>query len=86
MSWLWKFRIGTRLALAFGAMIALLLICAFGVSTKLSMAEDLEATAAQDLVRPSHVQALDKNASVIAQAARELLLLDAAGPIKKETA
>ena len=85
MNWLWKFRIGTRLALAFGAMIALLLlICAFGVSSTRSLAEDLEATASQDLVRLSHVQALDKNASVIAQAARELLLLDAAGPIKKQ--
>ncbi|MEK8046665.1 methyl-accepting chemotaxis protein [Ideonella margarita] len=85
MIWLWKFRIGTRLAMAFGAMIVLLLaICAYGVQNTRSLARDLEATATVDLARLGHAHALDKNASVVAQSARELLLLDAAGPIKKQ--
>jgi methyl-accepting chemotaxis protein len=87
MQWLWNFRIGTRQAMAFGIMILLLLaVCGLGLQNARSLAKDLAITASEDLTRMEHARALDKDASTIAQAARELLLLDAAGPIKKQRA
>ena len=85
MNWLWKFRIGTRLGLAFGALIVLLTaICAFSAWNARRLAADLEATASQDLMRVDLANALDRNAGLIARASRELLLLETAGGLKRQ--
>ncbi|MBI3366990.1 MAG: HAMP domain-containing protein [Burkholderiales bacterium] len=85
MHWLWKFRIGTRLAIAFGAMIVLLVaICAYGALNTRRLAADLESTASLDLARVAHANTLDKDAGLIARASRELLLLETAGGLKKQ--
>ena len=85
MKWLWKFRIGTRLGLAFGALIVLLAaICLFSVVNTRRLAADLQATVSQDLARVDLVNALDRNAGLIARASRELLLLETAGGLKRQ--
>ncbi|WP_284618175.1 methyl-accepting chemotaxis protein [Aquabacterium humicola] len=85
MTWLSKFRIGTRLGIAFAALIVLLTaICAFSAWNARRLAADLEATASQDLTRVDLANALDRNAGLIARASRELLLLETAGGLKRQ--
>jgi methyl-accepting chemotaxis protein len=85
MNWLLKLRIGTRLSAAFGALILLLVaLCAYSALNARLLAGDLAATATFDLVRMDLTHGLDKDAAIIARASRELLLLDAAGPLKKQ--
>ena len=85
MKWLWKFRIGTRLGLAFGALILLLAaVCLFSVVNTRRLAADLQATVSQDLARVDLVNALDRSAGLIARASRELLIVETAGAIKRQ--
>ena len=85
MKWLWKFRIGTRLGLAFGALILLLAaVCLFSVVNTRRLAADLQATVRQDLARVDLVNALDRSAGLIARASRELLIVETAGAIKRQ--
>ena len=75
-------RIGTRLAAAFGALILLLVaLCAYSAFNTRRLAADLEATANSDLVRMNLAYGLGKNVAIVARASREMLLLDAAGPL-----
>jgi methyl-accepting chemotaxis protein len=85
MKWLWKFRIGTRLGLAFGALIVLLAaICLFSVVNARRLAADLQATVNEDLARVDLANALDRNAGLIARASRELLIVETAGALKRQ--
>ena len=85
MAFLWKLKIGVRLTLAFGALIALLLaVCGYSAVTSSRLAGDLEATATIDLTRVQMAYQLEQQASLIARASRELLLVDGAGQIKKQ--
>jgi len=80
-------RIGTRLAAAFGALILLLVaLCAYSALNTRQLAADLEATANSDLVRMNLAYGLGRNVAIVARASREMLLLDAAGPLKKQRA
>ncbi|MFO1338850.1 MAG: methyl-accepting chemotaxis protein [Burkholderiaceae bacterium] len=85
MTFLWKLKISARLALAFGALIVLLLaLCGYSVATSTRLAGDLEATANIDLNRVQLADELQQLGGVIARASRELLLVDGAGQIKKQ--
>jgi methyl-accepting chemotaxis protein len=80
-------RIGTRLGLAFGLVILLLLVIAgFGAFSANRLAQDLEHTVAVDLAAMRSASALQQQAGVVARASRELLLVDGAGQIKKQRA
>jgi methyl-accepting chemotaxis protein len=85
MSMLWKLGIGTRLTVAFAALI--LLLAAIGGYSALNasrLARDLEASTKYDLARVDLAYGLGLNVGLAARASRELLLLDAAGPLKKQ--
>jgi methyl-accepting chemotaxis protein len=85
MNWLWHLRIGTRLGVSFAALILLIVaLCAYSAIGARRLAGDLEATAGVDLTRMDAAYGLGKDAAIVARASRELLLLDAAGPLKKQ--
>ncbi len=80
-------RIGTRLGLAFGVLIVLLVaICGYGALGASSLARDLGTTASVDLVLIRSAADLQQRAATIARASRELLIVDSAGQIKKQRA
>ncbi|WP_374566250.1 methyl-accepting chemotaxis protein [Ideonella sp.] len=85
MTFLRNMKIGARLALAFGALIVLLLaVCGYSAVSSSRLADDLEATATIDLTRVQMAYQLEQQAGLIARASRELLLVDGAGQIKKQ--
>jgi len=87
MSMMWRLGIGTRLGVAFAALI--LLLAAIGGTSAFTagrLAADLEDSATYDLARVDQAAELMRNAGLVARASRELLLLDAAGPMKKQRA
>jgi methyl-accepting chemotaxis protein len=80
-------RIGTRLGLAFGLLILLLItVAGFGAFSANRLAQDLERTVGVDLAEMRSASALQQQAGVVARASRELLLVDGAGQIKKQRA
>jgi methyl-accepting chemotaxis protein len=82
-----QFRIGTRLSLAFGVLILLLLsIAAFGAFSANRLSQGLERTVGIDLAQVRAANALQQQAATVARASRELLLVDSAGQIKKQRA
>ena len=87
MKYLSNLRIGTRLGLAFGLLILLLVaICGYGALSANSLARDLGTTASVDLVLIRSAADLQQRAATIARASRELLIVDSAGQIKKQRA
>jgi methyl-accepting chemotaxis protein len=79
--------IGTRLGVVFAVLILLLLaVGSFGALNASRLAADLDASAQVDLNRIDLAGALGRNAGIVARASREMLLLDAAGPQKKQRA
>jgi methyl-accepting chemotaxis protein len=85
VTFLRNLKIGARLALAFGALIVLLLaVCGYSAVSSSRLAGDLEATATIDLARVQLAYQLEHQAGLIARASRELLLVDGAGQIKKQ--
>jgi methyl-accepting chemotaxis protein len=87
MSSLSRLRIGTRLKLSFGALIVLLAVIAGSGSLIVNrLAGDLDASETLDLQRMELTAGLAQDAGIVARASRELLLLDAAGPMKKQRA
>jgi methyl-accepting chemotaxis protein len=71
----------------FGVLILLLLaVGSFGALNASRLAADLDASAQVDLNRIDLAGALGRNAGIVARASREMLLLDAAGPQKKQRA
>jgi methyl-accepting chemotaxis protein len=82
-----QLRIGTRLGLAFGVLILLLIVIAgFGAFSAKRLAQDLERTAGTDMAQVRAASALQQQAATVARASRELLLVDSAGQIKKQRA
>jgi methyl-accepting chemotaxis protein len=82
-----QFRIGTRLAFAFGVLSLLLLVVAsFGAYSTNRLAQDLVRTGGTDLEQVRAANALQQQAATVARASRELLLVDSAGQIKKQRA
>jgi methyl-accepting chemotaxis protein len=80
-------RIGTRLGLAFGLLILLLItVAGFGAFSADRLAKDLDRTVEVDLAQMRAASALQQQAGVVARASRELLLVDGAGQIKKQRA
>jgi methyl-accepting chemotaxis protein len=80
-----KLRIGARLALAFGVLIALLVaVCGYSALTAKDLARDLDQTASHDFVQTRAAFEMQQRAGVIARASRELLLVDSAGQIKRQ--
>jgi methyl-accepting chemotaxis protein len=78
-------RIGTRLFGAFAGLIALLaVVVAVSVFNSRRLAADLQQTANVDLVRLDMANTLGKDAGLVARASREMLLLDSAGPLKRQ--
>jgi methyl-accepting chemotaxis protein len=78
-------KIGTRLALAFGALIVLLVaVCGYGTLTASRLAGDLEKTASSDVAQTRAANEMQQRAGVVARASRELLLVDSAGQIKRQ--
>ncbi len=87
MSQLNHLRIGTRLGLAFGLLILLLItVAGFGAFSANRLAQDLERTVNVDLAEMRSASALQQQAGVVARASRELLLVDGAAQIKKQRA
>ena len=79
--------IGVRLGLVFAVMILLLLaVGGYGTVNATRLAADLEASARTDLARIDLAAGLGHDADIVARASRELLLLDSAGPLKKQRA
>ena len=79
--------IGTRLWISHGLLLVLLIaIGAYGASVAARLAGDMERTAQVNLVRIAQAQQLEGQVQLIARAARDLLLLDAANQIKKQNA
>jgi methyl-accepting chemotaxis protein len=82
-----QFRIGTRLGLAFGVLILLLIVIAgFGAFSAERLAKDLDRTAGADMAQVRAANDLQQHAATVARASRELLLVDGAGQIKKQRA
>jgi methyl-accepting chemotaxis protein len=80
-----QFSIGMRLWFSHGLLILLLgAIGAYGALTASRLAHDLEVTANTNLARIEQAQKLEGHVHVIARAARDLLLLDAANQIKRQ--
>jgi len=87
LKYLSNLRIGTRLGLAFGVLILLLVaLCGYGALNANSLARDLGTTASVDLVLVRSAADLQQRAATIARASRELLIVDSAGQIKKQRA
>jgi methyl-accepting chemotaxis protein len=87
LSHLNQFRIGTRLALAFGVLILLLVaVAGFGAYSANRLALDLDRTGGTGLAQVRSASALQQQAATVARASRELLLVDSAGQIKKQRA
>lgn len=85
MNYLRNLGIGTRLALAFAVLILLLLaIGGYGAANTSRLASQLQDSAKVDLARIDLAGALHRDASIVARASREMLLLDGAGQIKKQ--
>ena len=85
MDWLTGMRIGTRVGGAFAVLIVLLaVVCAFSALNSRRLAADLQETASVDLVKLDLASGLGQDAGVVARASRELLLLDSAGPLKRQ--
>ena len=85
MDWLSNMRIGTRLSVAFAVLVVLLLVvCVFSALNSKRLAADLELTASVDLVELDNADAMARNAGMVARASREMLLLDSAGPLKRQ--
>ena len=85
MKLLSNLKIGTRLALAFGVAIALLVaVCGFGALTAEQLARDLETTASVDIAQTRAAFDMQQRAGVISRASRDLLLVDSAGQIKRQ--
>jgi len=79
--------IGTRLWISHGLLLVLLIaIGAYGAGVAARLAGDMERTAQVNLVRIAQAQQLEGQVQLIARAARDLLLLDAANQIKKQNA
>lgn len=77
--------IGTRLWISHGLLLVLLIaIGAYGAGVAARLAGDMERTAQVNLVRIAQAQQLEGQVQLIARAARDLLLLDAANQIKKQ--
>jgi methyl-accepting chemotaxis protein len=73
------------MSLAFGLLIALLVLsCVFGAVTVSQLAADLEKTIGTDMADVQAASALQQRAGLVARAARELLIVDSAGQIKKQ--
>lgn len=85
MSFFSKFKISTRLTVAF-SLVSILLVaaCVYGGVTAKSLSSDLATTAKSDFVLLDVVFDLSKDEAIIARASREMLLLDSAGPLKKQ--
>lgn len=87
MSFLSRLRIGQRLTLSYTLLILLLIVIgAYGAHNAGRLSHDLDQTANSSLVKIAGANALEGNVSVIARAARDLLLLDEARQIKKQKA
>ncbi|MBN8503457.1 MAG: MCP four helix bundle domain-containing protein [Burkholderiales bacterium] len=87
MGFLSQFSIGTRLWLSHGLLLVFVLaIGAYGAITAGTLAKHMESTANVGLVRINQAQQLSDQVHVIARAARDLLLLDAANQIKRQNA
>ena len=85
MHFLSNMKIGARMSLAFGLLIALLVLsCVFGAVTVSQLAADLEKTIGTDMADVQAASALQQRAGLVARAARELLIVDSAGQIKKQ--
>jgi methyl-accepting chemotaxis protein len=80
-------KIGQRLALAFGLILALLLaLCGYSAYSTNGLARDLSATANVDMALIAATAQLQQGAATVARASRELLIVDSAGQIKKQRA
>ena len=62
----------------------LAVVCAFSALNSRRLAADLQETASVDLVKLDLASGLGQDAGVVARASRELLLLDSAGPLKRQ--
>jgi methyl-accepting chemotaxis protein len=79
--------IGTRLAVAFLVLIALLIVIGgYSATNAARLAGDLDKTASLDLARLETTSNLLRDAGIVARASREMLLVDAAGAQKKQRA
>ena len=85
MRFFMNFKIGTRLTVSF-AVIAILLIasCVYGGFAARKLSGDLTDTAKIDFSLVESVLSLSKDEAIISRASRELLLLDSAGPLKRQ--
>jgi methyl-accepting chemotaxis protein len=80
-----QWKIGSRLGLAFGTLIVLLVaVCGFGVWSAASLSRELSTTAHVDMALAEADSGLAQRAGVIAAASRELLIVDSAGQIKRQ--
>jgi methyl-accepting chemotaxis protein len=78
-------KIGARLAVAFGTLIALLVaICGYGAYSASRLARDLDAAARVDIAQMRAAVELRLQAATVARASRELLIVDSAGQIKRQ--
>ncbi|HEY8877497.1 MAG TPA: MCP four helix bundle domain-containing protein, partial [Roseateles sp.] len=85
MNFLTQLRIGARLMVSFGLLIALLIIIGvFGGTSARRLASDLDRTANSSLVKIGAANGLESQVNIISRAVRDLLLLDTAGAIKKQ--
>ncbi len=80
-----KLNIGKRLSIVFAIIIALMILVGVsGTVNSKHLAAELDATAQTDLSAITLVAALGHDAGVVARASREMLLMDAAGPLKQQ--
>jgi methyl-accepting chemotaxis protein len=85
MGFLTQLRIGARLWASHGLLIVLMIgIGGYGAYITSRLAADMEHTAKVGLVKISQAQQLEAQVNIMARAARDLLLLDAANQIKRQ--
>ncbi len=85
MGFLSQLRIGSRLWVSHGLLILMLIVIgAYGARTAGVLAKDMAHTANVGLVKVSLAQQLEAQVNIVARAARDLLLLDAANQIKRQ--
>jgi methyl-accepting chemotaxis protein len=80
-----QLKIGKRLSIVFATIIALMIVVGgYGAVNSTHLAAELDASAQTDLTAITLVAALGHDAGVVARASREMLLMDAAGPLKQQ--
>jgi len=85
MGFLTQLRIGARLWVSHGLLIVLMIgIGGYGAIIASRLAADMKHTAESGLVKISQAQQLEAQVNIMARAARDLLLLDAANQIKRQ--